>query len=150
MTTDELPQTPAEVPDGAQPADATDAQDDGLGDGGKRALAALRSEVKELKAQLKNQASSPSGEGERDAADAAGTPSEGAMPADADAGQVTTTAEDVKPTPPRFQGTADGGATRGTPAGARQLTADDLRSMGPRAVDKARRAGQLRDLLSGR
>lgn len=128
-------------------AETADAQ---LGDAGKRALQALRQEVKDLRAELKKyQASESAEDAQRDAGDPADSTSESAMPADADARPVATTDADVKPTPPRFVGAVDSGP-RLTPASARQLTADDLRSMSPRAIDQARREGRLRDLLSGK
>ncbi|MFD4527847.1 hypothetical protein ACFWP7_28735 [Streptomyces sp. NPDC058470] len=49
----------------------------------------------------------------------------------------------------RFQGTGDGGAARkaGRP---KQLTQQDLKSMSPEAIDKARIDGQLDDLMGGK
>ncbi|MFJ8597267.1 hypothetical protein ACIREM_00810 [Streptomyces shenzhenensis] len=107
-----------------------------LGDAGKRALAALRSEVKELKAKLK--ASESNDVDTRDAVSAGGSPSEGTRDAVGDESKT-----------PRFQGTADGGARGKSPETARQLSRDDLSSMSPRAIETARRKGQLRDLLRG-
>lgn len=48
----------------------------------------------------------------------------------------------------RFQGTGDGGAARkaGKP---KQLTQQDLKSMTPEQIDKAREDGRLADLMSG-
>lgn len=48
----------------------------------------------------------------------------------------------------RFQGTGDGGAARkaGKP---KQLTRQDLKSMTPEQIDKAREDGRLADLMSG-
>ncbi|MFE7776555.1 hypothetical protein ACFU5O_22245 [Streptomyces sp. NPDC057445] len=130
------------TPDGAEvsaPVDAGAQTDESaLGDAGKKALQALRAEVKELKAKLKAQESA---DAERDASDDADSST-------SDTGDPVT----VEPTPKprRFQGTADGGAAnRGSSTAGRQLSKDDLRSMSPAAIDKARRAGQLRDLLRG-
>lgn len=49
----------------------------------------------------------------------------------------------------RFQGTGDGGAARkaGRP---KQLSQQDLKSMSPEAIDKARIDGQLDDLMGGK
>jgi hypothetical protein len=129
--------------DGTQSTDAPAApetltDESALGDAGKRALAALRSENKELKAKLK--AFESPAEITRDANSSAEAPSDGTRDA----------VGDVKPTQPRFQGTADGGA-RGNPAPvARQLSRADLSGMSAKQIDAARRNGQLRDLMSGR
>jgi hypothetical protein len=45
----------------------------------------------------------------------------------------------------RFQGTADGGARKGS--GVTQLTEQDLKRMTPQQIDKARLSGRLNDLL---
>ncbi|WP_434795182.1 hypothetical protein WN979_14455 [Streptomyces albidoflavus] len=137
--------------DAPQPVDQTDAPGDALGDAGKRALQALRQEVKDLRAELKTyQASEPAPDAARDAGEEGNSTSEStrdAAPTSDDTAGATP-AEDVQPTRPTFQGTADGGA-RGTPPGPRQLSAADLRSMTPRQIEEARRAGRLRDCLSG-
>lgn len=49
---------------------------------------------------------------------------------------------------PRFQGSGDGGARKGT-AGPRQLTEQDVKKMTPEQIDEAHRKGQLRDYLGG-
>lgn len=49
---------------------------------------------------------------------------------------------------PRFQGTGDGGARKGT-GGPRQLTAQDVSKLTPEQIDEAHRKGQLRDYLGG-
>ncbi|MEV7358198.1 hypothetical protein [Kitasatospora sp. NPDC091276] len=49
-------------------------------------------------------------------------------------------------TKPRFEGTGDGGA-RKTPAGPRQYTEADVKTMTPEQIDEAHRKGQLRDYL---
>lgn len=127
------------------PADTGDGQ---LGEAGERTLRKLREEIKGLKAQLK--AHEPASESERDATSAGTAPSDGASDSatDADSDASATPAENVKPIPPRFMGTADNGA-RQAPAHARQLTRNDLVHMSPRAIETARRNGQLRDLLKG-
>lgn len=52
---------------------------------------------------------------------------------------------ETAPAPP-----ARGGADlTGTPGGKRQLTGDEVKRMKPDDIDKARKAGQLRDYLSG-
>ncbi|MEU7314354.1 hypothetical protein [Streptomyces sp. NPDC007083] len=142
-------QSSAGESDETQPAGTPDASEDALGDAGKRAQAALRDEVKSLEAELKKyQASEPADDAARDASEGADSTSGSAMPTDGDAGQVATTAEDVKPIPPQFQGTADAGARR-SPAAASQLTAADVNRMSPREISAALSAGRLRDLLSG-
>ncbi|GAA3804487.1 hypothetical protein [Streptomyces chiangmaiensis] len=147
MTTEDTTQTSAEPSDGTPAADNPADPGDALGDAGKRALAALRSENKELKARLK--ALEDTSAAERDASEETASTSGSTRDAAPTSDEGTAaTADDVKPTPPRFQGTADGGARMGT-APARQLTADDLRSMSPRAIDQARREGRLRDILRG-
>jgi hypothetical protein len=115
-----------------QPADES-----ALGDTGKRALAALRSEIKELKARLKATETPP--DAERDASESAETPSVGARDA----------AADVTPERPRFQGSGDGGAVRVAPDAKPQLSADDLQRMKPKQIEAARREGRLRNLLRG-
>ncbi|MFI0210951.1 hypothetical protein ACH4OV_20005 [Streptomyces diastaticus] len=148
MTATDNPQTPTAETDESQTV-VPPAADAALGDAGKRALATLRDEVKSLKAELKKyQAAEPAPDTERDAGEGDDSTSGSAMPADADAGQVATTDDDVKPTPPQFQGTADAGARR-NPAAASQLSAQDLRLMSPRAIEQARREGRLRNLLGG-
>ncbi|MEV6989128.1 hypothetical protein AB0N87_07775 [Streptomyces sp. NPDC093228] len=132
-------QTSEEPLDGAATTEPADPAEDALGDAGKRALAALRSEIKELKAQIKAQEADD--DATRDAGDDDGAPSEGTRDAAAD-----------EPTPqrPRFEGTADGGAMRTPSRYARQLSRDELTGMSPAAIEKARRNGQLRNLLSGK
>ncbi|MFE4697281.1 hypothetical protein ACFRIC_09325 [Streptomyces sp. NPDC056738] len=49
---------------------------------------------------------------------------------------------------PRFQGTGDGGARKGT-GGPRQLTEQDVKKLSPEQIDEAHRKGQLRDYLGG-
>jgi hypothetical protein len=49
---------------------------------------------------------------------------------------------------PRFQGTGDGGARKGT-GGPKQLTERDVQKMTPEQIDEAHRKGQLRDYLGG-
>ncbi|MFM9669342.1 hypothetical protein [Streptomyces galilaeus] len=49
---------------------------------------------------------------------------------------------------PRFEGTADGGASR-KPAGPTQLTRADLKGMSADQIVKAKREGRLKNLLSG-
>ncbi|MFC4034548.1 hypothetical protein ACFO3J_24170 [Streptomyces polygonati] len=49
---------------------------------------------------------------------------------------------------PRFQGSGDGGARKGT-AGPRQLTEQEVKKMTPEQIDEAHRKGQLRDYLGG-
>ncbi|MFF0398277.1 hypothetical protein ACFYSJ_21285 [Streptomyces sp. NPDC005248] len=131
---------PSEVtPDGAETTGpATEPADGQLGDAGKRALSALRDEIKALKAQIK--ATETPADAERDASESAETPSDGARDATAD----------VTPRKPLFQGTADGGAMRAAPDAKPQLTADDLQRMKPKQIEAARRNGQLRTLLSGK
>jgi hypothetical protein len=51
------------------------------------------------------------------------------------------------PPEPRFKGTGDGGARKGS-AGPKQLTEQDVKRMTPEQVDEAHRKGQLRDYLS--
>jgi hypothetical protein len=51
-------------------------------------------------------------------------------------------------TRPRFQGTGDGGAARKA-SGPSQLTREDLKSMSPEAIVKAKREGRLKTILSG-
>ncbi|MFF3356642.1 hypothetical protein ACFYWN_29245 [Streptomyces sp. NPDC002917] len=127
------------TPDGAETTEpATEPADGQLGDAGKRALSALRDEIKALKAQIKAQDSTDE---QRDADSADGSPSDGAR----DAVTVEPT-----PQPPRFQGTGDGGAYRQAADANSQLTKDDLSHMSPAAIETARRSGRLRDLLSGR
>ncbi|MFE7159152.1 hypothetical protein [Streptomyces sp. NPDC057636] len=151
MTVEDTTQTSAEPADGHASADTPDAPEDALGEGGKRALAALRDEVKSLKAELKKyQAPEPASDAERDASEEASSTSESTRDAAPTSDEdPAATADDVKPARPQFQGTGDGGATRGTLAFARQLTESDLRSMTPRQIERARKAGQLRDLLRG-
>src|SRR5687767_1109164 len=106
MSAQSTEQTSETVSDGVQitePAEPiADAQ---LGDAGKRALAALRTENKALKAQLK--AIENPADAERDASEGAEPPSDGASDSatDVDGSHVATTGENVKPTPLRFQGT---------------------------------------------
>lgn len=52
--------------------------------------------------------------------------------------------------PPRFQGTADSGAAGRTPRLQDQLSAQDLKTMTPEAIEAARVQGRLDDLLKGR
>ncbi|MGW7712699.1 hypothetical protein ACWGKK_00085 [Streptomyces chartreusis] len=128
------------VSPGVPAAESADGQ---LGESGERTLKKLREEIKALKAELA---------ASRDAGASESLPSDGSrdVASDADAGQVATTGNDVKPTPPKFQGTADGGA-RGLPANvARQLSRADLRGMSAKQIDSARRNGQLRNLLGGK
>lgn len=131
-------QTSAELPDGVESTDTAtpEPEDAQLGDAGKRALSALRDEIKALKAQIKAQ----------EPADAARDASDGDSTSD-DARDAVT----VEPTPqrPRFEGTGDGGAYRRAAEANPQLTKDDLSRMSPAAIEKARRAGQLRNLLRG-
>ena len=49
----------------------------------------------------------------------------------------------------RFQGTGDGGAAR-TASRPKQLTRQDLKSMSPEAIEKARIDGRLDDLMGGK
>jgi hypothetical protein len=49
---------------------------------------------------------------------------------------------------PRFQGTGDGGARKGT-GGPKQLSEQDVKKMTPEQIDEAHRKGQLRDYLGG-
>lgn len=49
---------------------------------------------------------------------------------------------------PRFQGSGDGGARKGT-GGPKQLTEQDVKKMTPEQIDEAHRKGQLRDYLGG-
>ncbi|WP_330247124.1 hypothetical protein OHA33_33080 [Streptomyces sp. NBC_00562] len=131
-------QTSEVTPDGADTTEpATEPADGQLGDAGKRALSALRDEIKALKAQLKAQEPV---DAERDASE-----SDSASDAARDAGTVEPT-----PQKPRFQGTGDGGAYRQAADANSQLTKDDLRRMSPAAIETARRNGRLRDLLSGK
>jgi len=51
-------------------------------------------------------------------------------------------------TAPRFQGTGDGGARKGS-TGPKQLTDNDLKTMTPEQIVTAQKAGQLKDLLGG-
>jgi hypothetical protein len=51
-------------------------------------------------------------------------------------------------TKPRFEGTGDGGARKGS-TGPRQLTETDVKKMTPEQIDEAHRKGQLRDYLGG-
>jgi hypothetical protein len=138
MSTESTPQTSEETPDGVESTDtATPEPVDGqLGDAGKKALQALRAEVKELKAQLKAQ----------DADAGTGDPT-GDSPTSDDARDAVTVEPNSQK--PRFQGTGDGGAARKAVAANPQLTKDDLNRMSPAAIEKARRNGQLRNLLSG-
>jgi hypothetical protein len=145
MSDETTTQTSEGTPDGVESTDtATPEHVDGqLGDAGKKALQALRAEVKELKAQLKAQGSTDE---QRDADSAEDSTSDDARDA------VT-----VEPTPqkPRFQGTGSGGPQgmhfgfNKSPGGG-QLTEEHLRRMSPRAIETARRNGQLRNLLSGK
>lgn len=48
---------------------------------------------------------------------------------------------------PRFQGTGDGGARKGT-GGVKQLGKNDLKSMTAEQIEEARQKGQLRDYLN--
>jgi hypothetical protein len=50
------------------------------------------------------------------------------------------------PPEPRFKGTGDGGARKGS-AGPKQLTEQDVKRMTPEQIDEAHRKGQLRDYL---
>ncbi|MFG2739156.1 hypothetical protein ACGFY0_03670 [Streptomyces chartreusis] len=121
----------------AEPADGQ------LGESGEKTLRKLREEIKALKAELA---------ATRDAGAESGLPSDGSrgVASDADAGQVATTGNDVKPKRPRFQGTADGGARMNPAPAARQLSRADLRGLSAKQIDAARRNGQLRNLMSGR
>lgn len=75
---------------------------------------------------------------------------------DVDADEISEAIEDLltrKPylaatTRPRFQGTADGGAARKA-SGPTQLTREDLKTMSPDAIVKAKREGRLKAILSG-
>lgn len=49
---------------------------------------------------------------------------------------------------PRFQGSGDGGARKGT-GGPRQLTEQEVQKLTPEQIDEAHRKGQLRDYLGG-
>ncbi|MGW6895774.1 hypothetical protein ACWGF2_03750 [Streptomyces sp. NPDC054919] len=131
-------QTSEVTPDGAETTEpATEPADGQLGDAGKRALSALRDEIKALKAQIKAQDSTDE---QRDAGSADDSTSDGARDA------VT-----VEPTPqrPRFEGTGDGGAVRQAVVVNPQLSRGDLTGMSPAAIEKARQNGQLRNLLRG-
>ncbi|MFC8263250.1 hypothetical protein ACFUNF_37995 [Streptomyces sp. NPDC057291] len=132
-------QTSEVTPDGAETTDTATPEpaDELLGDAGKKALQALRAEVKELKARIK---ATESTDEQRDADSADDSTSDG-----------TRDAVTVEPTPqpPRFQGTGDGGFMS-APKFDPQLTRDDLGRMSLAAIEKARRNGQLRDLLRGK
>ncbi|MFM9629508.1 hypothetical protein ACKI10_18010 [Streptomyces galilaeus] len=75
---------------------------------------------------------------------------------DVDATEISDAIEDLltrKPylaatSRPRFEGTADGGASR-KPAGPTQLTRADLKGMSADQIVKAKREGRLKNLLSG-
>lgn len=75
---------------------------------------------------------------------------------DVDADEISEAIEDLltrKPhlaatTRPRFQGTGDGGAARKA-SGPSQLSRQDLKTMSPEAIVKAKREGRLKDLLGG-
>ncbi|QDH92110.1 head scaffolding protein [Streptomyces phage Dubu] len=75
---------------------------------------------------------------------------------DVDAEELADAIEDLltrKPylaatTRPRFQGTGDGGAARKA-SGPSQLSRQDLKSMSPEAIVKAKREGRLKDVLGG-
>jgi hypothetical protein len=54
----------------------------------------------------------------------------------------------AKAAEPRFQGTGDGGARKGT-GGPKQLSEQDVKKMTPEQIDEAHRKGQLRDYLGG-
>lgn len=49
---------------------------------------------------------------------------------------------------PRFHGSGDGGARKGTP-GPKQYSEQDVKKMTPEQIDEAHRKGQLRDYLGG-
>lgn len=133
----------ADVP---APADSATGEAE-LGDAGKRALAALRAEVKELRAELKK-AKSADSEGQRDAAPAEGDTSEGRDAAeDADSDASATPVATVRP---HFEGTADNGAFGRSAPSAGQLSRDELKRMSPRQIADALRAGRLTDILKGR
>ncbi|WP_431950483.1 hypothetical protein [Actinacidiphila sp. bgisy167] len=132
-------------------ADAPESTPDAaLGDAGKRALAALRSEVKELKAKLK--AMEPNSEGARDAAPAEDSTSENTSDSvpGADNDASATPVDTSQPKAPQFAGPVHEGDSHNLTGMRRQLGNDDLRGMSPAAIEAARKAGQLRDLLSGR
>jgi hypothetical protein len=167
MSTESANETSEETPDGVE---STDTATPELGDAGKKALQSLRAEVKELRGKLK--AFESPADAERDASESGDSPSDGASDSasDVDGERVATTADDVKPTGrmnraeyealspeeraavPRsskpFQGTGDGGARKAV-AYNPQLTKEDLNRMSPAAIEKARRKGQLRNLLRG-
>lgn len=153
MSEKATPQNSGTTPDGAEasvtpsPADAVDGQ---LGEAGERTLKKLRDENKELRRQLK--AFENPADAERDASESGDSPSDGASDsaADADGSHVATTDADVKPTPPRFQGTGDGGAARNSVKLDPQLSRADLSRMTPKQIEAARQKGQLRNLMSGR
>ncbi|MER5687427.1 hypothetical protein [Streptomyces sp. NPDC002205] len=140
MSAENTTQTSEETPDGVESTDTAtpEPEDAQLGDAGKRALSALRDEIKALKAQIKAKESTDE---QRDADSADGSTSDDARDA------VT-----VEPTPqrPRFQGTGDGGSYGRTLKFDPQLTRGDLKGMSPAAIEKARKNGQLRNLLSGK
>jgi hypothetical protein len=175
MSDETTTQTSEETPDGVESTDtATPETVDGqLGDAGKKALQALRAEVKELRSKLK--AFESPADAARDASESGDSPSDGASESasDVDGERVATTADDVKPTGrmslneykdlspderaaipqerrPRFMGTGEGGAYNPRPSKDRQLTKHELSGMPSWAIEKARRNGQLRDLLSGK
>lgn len=129
-------QTSETTPDGAEISAPEPTADETLGDPGKRALAALRSENKELKAKLKAQEADASDT--RDAVEGESNPSDSARDA----------ATDATPNKPRFLGTADQGS-RGAPELHPQLTRADLESMSSFQINMALSRGQLRNLLSG-
>ncbi|HEY5834989.1 hypothetical protein [Streptomyces sp.] len=52
------------------------------------------------------------------------------------------------PKQPRFQGTGDGGARKGT-GGPKQLSEQEVKKLTPEQIDDAHRKGQLRDYLGG-
>lgn len=54
----------------------------------------------------------------------------------------------AKAAEPRFQGSGDGGARKGT-GGPKQLTEQEVQKMTPEQIDEAHRKGQLRDYLGG-
>lgn len=146
-------ETKTSVPDDGQGTGPdAGATDEMHSDAGKRALDALRAEVRELKSRIKAYESADS-EGRDAPAEGDSTSEEReAQPVGTDSERdAAGSAEANTPTEspkPRFEGTGDGGARKGT-AGAGQVTEHELSRMSPAQIDAARREGRLRDLLSG-
>lgn len=135
--------TPTSVPaDGLSTDTAAESTDAHLGDAGKRALDALRSEVKDLKSRLKAYESEAV---QSDSATVEDESSDSTRDAATDVdGQVATT-ESVKP--PKFLGAADGGARAASSKPS--IDREQLRTMSPQAIKAALGRGELRHLLNG-